>query len=232
MKPYYEHAGITIYHGDCLEILPKLSGDLVVTDPPYGIADTPITSVDTIDGRRGPRGGHVNTWHESSDWDRELDPSWIGAALSVGPVALFGHWRKRRKFEDAAGIEPRAEIIWAKDMHCGPPCPAAMQDERIWIFSRGSFKPCKFETTVWSVGVIPTWKFKHHKNEKPEALMVRLLSWMPEGVVIDPFMGSGTTLVAAKRLGRQAVGIEIKESYCEIAIKRLQQEALPLEMSS
>lgn len=205
---YYEHAGITIYHGDCREVLPKLQDiQVVVTDPPYGISDSPNTLVDRPDGRRGPRGGHVNTWHPPSEWDRELDPSWLPIALNLGVVALFGHWRKRRAFEDSCGMEPRAEIIWAKDMHCGPPCPAAMQDERIWIFSRESFQPQRFETTVLNVGVIPTWEYKHHKNQKPEPLMLRLLSWLPLGRAVDPFMGSGTTLTAAKRLGRNAVGI-------------------------
>ena len=231
MKPYYEHGGITIYHGDCREILPGLRADLVVTDPPYGICDAPITSVDTVDGRRGPRGGHVNTWHPPSEWDIELDPSWLPLALqSANTVALFGHWRKRRAFEDTIGMEPRVEIIWAKDMHCGPPCPAAMQDERIWVFSTEAVSPQRFETTVWNVGVIPTWKHKHHKNEKPKALMVRLLAWLPLGKVIDPFMGSGTTLRAAKDSGRRAIGIEIEERYCEIAAKRLSQEVLPLDV--
>ena len=113
MKPYYDEDGITIYHGDCREVLPSLSAEAVVTDPPYGIADTPNVQEDAPNWRMGRRGGIVNTWHPVSEWDRELDPSWLPLALRLGPVALFGHWRKRLAFEQAAGMEPRAEIIWA-----------------------------------------------------------------------------------------------------------------------
>jgi site-specific DNA-methyltransferase (adenine-specific) len=79
---------------------------------------------------------------------------------------------------------------------------------------------------VWDEPIIPTWAYRHHKNEKPEALMRRLVSWMPGDPVLDPFMGSGTTLRAAKDLGRKAIGIEIDEKYCEIAARRMRQEVL------
>ena len=68
---------------------------------------------------------------------------------------------------------------------------------------------------------------EHHPTEKPVRLMSAILEWT-QGVVLDPFMGSGTTLRAAKDLGRKAIGIEIEEKYCEIAAKRLSQEVLPL----
>lgn len=217
--PYYERDGITIYHGDCREILPHVEADAVVTDPPYGIADAPIPT----QGRTRKRTGAVNDWHPPSEWGRELDPSWLPAALSIGPVALFGHWRKRRAFEDAAGMEPRAEIVWAKDTHVGPPCPVAARDERIWVFSRSGIEPRRFETSVWEEAIIPTWAHRAHKNEKPISLMRRLIAWMPGDTILDPFIGSGTTLVAAKLEGRRAIGIEIEERYCEIAAKRLAQ---------
>ena len=230
MTPYYEQDGITIYHGDCLTVLPNLSLELVVTDPPYGISDAPNTLVDRADGKRGPRGGAVNTWHPPSTWDGSINPAWCQMVSKAPVVAWFGHWRKRTEVEAAMALPIRCEIVWAKDMHVGPPCPLAMQDERIWIFSRDGVKPQRFETTVWQMSVIPTWEHKHHKNQKPEQLMIRLLSWLPLGTPVDPFMGSGTTLVAAKRLGRKAIGIELNEAYCEIAAKRLSQGALNLEM--
>lgn len=97
----------TLYLGDCRDILPTLANvDAVVTDPPFGIADAPNTFVDKAGGRRGPRGGAVNTWHAPSDWDSELDPTWLPLALDIGPVALFGQWRKRHAFEAVAGMEP------------------------------------------------------------------------------------------------------------------------------
>ena len=232
MTPYYEHAGITIYHGDCRDVLPMLTADVVVTDPPFGISDSPNTHVDTMDVRRGQRSGHVNTWHPPSAWDTQLDPSWLPVALSVCPVVvLFGHWRKRTAFQVVAGMEPRAEIVWAKNMHTAAPCPVAPRDERIWVFSHGAIVPTRFETSVWDEPVIPTWDYKDHKNEKPLRLMRRLVSWLNGQIVLDPFAGSGSTLVAAKAEGRHAIGIEIDERYCEIAARRLSQDMLPFEMA-
>jgi site-specific DNA-methyltransferase (adenine-specific) len=103
-----------------------------------------------------------------------------------------------------------------------------MRDERIWVFSENGLKPTRFETSVWDEPIIPTWAHRSHKNEKPIKLMTRFVSWLPADTVLDPFMGSGTTLVAAKNLGRKAIGIEIEEKYCEIAVQRLGQEVMPL----
>ena len=112
-------------------------------------------------------------------------------------------------------------------MHVGPPCPVAMRDERIWIFAPTGIKGQRFETSVWDVKVIPTWDYKHHKKTRsPFVSMTRLVSWMPDGAILDPFMGSGSTLRATKDLGRKAIGIEIEERYCEIAARRMGQEVL------
>jgi site-specific DNA-methyltransferase (adenine-specific) len=223
VKPYYEHAGITIYHGDCRDVLPQLVAKAVVTDPPYGIADAPLP----MQGRTGKRTGAVNTWHPASDWDSIIDPLWLTLCAKSAPiVAWFGHWRMRAEVENFSPFPIRAEIVWAKDCHTAPPCPVAPRDERIWIFSENGICGLRFETSVWDEPIIPTWEIKHHKNEKPLALMSRLVSWLNAESVIDPFMGSGTTLVAAKKLGRTAAGIDICEKYCEIAAKRLAQEVL------
>ena len=220
-KPYYAHGGITIYHGDCREILPQLPPvDLVLTDPPYGINDAPNKQDDGRGRRLGGRRGAVNNWHPPSDWDADL----ITPPLNAKLIAWFGHWRKRERVSEAYG-RPRCEIIWAKDTHVGPPCPAAMQDERLWVFGE-TFTPRKFETTVWHEPIITTWSHRRHKNEKPEALMRRALCWLPGETILDPFMGSGSTLRAAKDLGRRAIGIEIEERYCEIAAERMRQEVL------
>lgn len=228
MKPYYDDGkGIVIYHGDCLEVMPNVSAEVAITDAPFGIGDAPIRG----QGRTGKRVGAANDWHPPSEWDAEIDPEWCRAVGRASPVvAWFGHWRKRIEVEAAMPMPLRCEIVWAKDTHVGPPCPAAMRDERIWIFSRDGIRPQRFETTVWDQPIIPTWAHRWHKNEKPVALMSRLVSWVTpqSATVLDPFMGSGTTLVAAKNLGRRAIGIEIEERYCEIAARRLSQEVLPL----
>lgn len=221
MRPYYDHAGITIYLGDCRDVLPHVSADLVVTDAPFGISDAPMRDLPG----RGRRGN--NDYHPPSPWDAAIDPKWCALTCAAAPVvAWFGSWRKRAEVEAAMTWPIRCELIWAKDTHVGPPCPAAMRDERIWVFSKSGIKATRFETTVWDAAIIPTWGHRWHKNEKPEALMTRLISWLPGETVLDPFMGSGTTLVAAKNLGRRAIGIEIEERYCEIAAKRLSQEVL------
>lgn len=211
-------------------MLPQLPPvDLVLTDPPYGIADKPqIREPDNPKHQRHGRPTITNTWHPASDWDSEF-PEYAGplAREASDVVAWFGHWRQRDATSESLSMPLRAEIIWAKDTHVGPPCPAAMQDERLWIFSRNRLKPRCFETTVWHEPIIPTWEHRHHKNEKPVALMKRALRWLPGDVVCDPFAGSGTTLVAAKALGRKAIGIEICEEYCRISAARLRQSVLP-----
>lgn len=222
-KPYYSEDGIVIYHADCREILPHVTADCVVTDPPYGIGDKPMIDLP------GRGGSGNNTYHPPSEWDDCIDPKWCSAVCAASPVvAWFGHWRKREEVADAMTHPLRAEIVWAKDCHVGPPCPLAMRDERIWLFSENGIIGRRFETTVWDEPIIPTWERKEHKNEKPLRLLKRLLAWLPLGSVLDPFMGSGTTLVAAKRLGRRAIGIEIEERYCEIAVRRLAQKELAL----
>ena len=206
MRPYYQDEWVTLYHGDCREILPTLKADVVATDAPYGISDAP----DMTPNRKGKRAGGVNTWHAASDWDKEIDPEWCRLVCDAAPVvAWFGNWRMRSTVEAAMRYPIRAEIVWAKDTHVGPPCPLAMQDERIWLFSAAGLVGRQFDTTVWHEPIIPTWSKKWHKNEKPLNLMMRLLRWLPDGVVLDPFAGSGTTLRAAKDLGRKAIGIEL-----------------------
>lgn len=224
LRPYYDHGGITLYCGDAKDLLPTLRADAVVTDAPFGIGDAPL-AMGTMGGKR--RGD--NTWHDESDWDRELDPALMPLCLAAAPVvAWFGHWNKRELVEQHAGMRARAEIVWAKDMHCGPPCPVARQDERIWLFSASGITCKRFDTSVWHESVIPTWRKKLHKNEKPLALMKRLVMLLADSqqLIIDPFMGSGTTIVAAKALGVRAIGCDLSERDCETTAKRLAQEVL------
>ncbi len=211
----------TLYLGDCLEILPTLGKvDAVVTDPPYGIVDKPIRG----QGRTSKRAGAQNTWHPESWWDAEIKPEWLALLGSAAPtVAWFGHWRKREEVERGLPLPLRAEIVWAKDCHVGPPCPVAMRDERIWLFSAAGIKGATFETSIWDCPIIPTWAHKSHKNEKPVALMERLLAFLAPHTILDPFMGSGTTGVACAKLGRKFIGIEIEPRYFDIACRRIEE---------
>ncbi len=209
-----------LHLGDCREILPTLGKvDAVVTDPPYGISDAPLI----IGKRAGRRRGGDNVWHSESHWDSTIDAEWcrlVEAASDV--VAWFGQWRKREEVASYFTIPLRAEIVWAKDCHAGPPAPLAPRDERIWLFARSGIKGATFETSVWDHPVIPTWAHKHHKNEKPIGLMRRLVAWTGARLVADPFMGSGTTGVACVALGCRFIGIEREQEHFDIACRRIE----------
>jgi site-specific DNA-methyltransferase (adenine-specific) len=105
-----------------------------------------------------------------------------------------------------------------------------MRDERIWLFGRSGIQGKTFETSVWDQPIIPTWERKHHKNEKPVALMSRLLRFLDPVTVLDPFMGSGTTGVAAIKMGRQFIGIEIEPGNFDVACKRIEEAARQPDM--
>ena len=210
------HDGITIVHGDCREILPLLGPfDLVLTDPPYGISH-----------KANATKGTEATWQGiviAGDGDVSLRDDVLRAFPNV---AAFGGW-KRPPLEKA-----HTALVWDKGPACGGMnfhAPWRMNWELIFI--RGhAFKGgmgLGILTDFWQV----TWEShgRKHQHEKPVPLLRYLIKQAPDAhTILDPFMGSGTTLRAAKDLGRKAIGIEIEERYCEIAAKRLQQEVLAL----
>ena len=203
MKPYYEHAGITIYHGDCREILPSLKADVVVTDPPYGTGCA-------------PRGGRVagTIDRDSAQWPEwdAFDPSWL--ALWDGPAAVFCGIRMTHALGAAMGAD--GLLIYVKSN----PNPLGSSFEP--CVTRGFRSRGRQHITAYNA-----FNGQQHPTQKPLEVMRFVVKAAPEGTVLDPFMGSGTTLRAAKDLGRKAIGIEIEERYCEIAAKRLAQEVLP-----
>lgn len=205
MKPYYEHQGITIYHGDCFEIVSSLQKpDLVLTDPPYGInykhgggkyrnASTVIDSIrgddKPFDPRKFPK--PIITW---------------GANHYFFNLEKGGRWFVWDKRENVIPQRDQAdcEIAWCSDAGV----------DRIFRHYWDGFNK-KSERN----------EARLHPTQKPVELMRWCLGFYPEEkLILDPFMGSGTTLRAAKDLGRKAIGIEIEEKYCEIAAKRLSQE--------
>lgn len=206
MKPYYSEGGITLYHGDCRAIAPSLEYDAVVSDPPYGMAEN--TNRNRFSG---PRVGGGKRWDAPiHDDDKPFDPSpWIdrpsilwgcnhyAARLPVGSTLV---WIKRNDGAFGSFLSD-AELAWRRGGH-GVYCY-----RRVWTGAAGEDAD----------GV--------HPCQKPVDLM-RWCVGMVDGVILDPFMGSGTTLVAAKMEGREAVGIEIEERYCEIAANRLSQGVL------
>jgi len=215
--PYYTDEYVTLYHGDCLEVTDWLSADVLVTDPPYGIGY-----------RRGSneaRGskhalGIVND-EDTSTRDKAL------AAWGDGPAVLFGSLT-------APYPSPlRQVLIWQKPANAGVyGSTTGYRRDIEAIFLCGSW-PVR---SVRSSSVLRLasgsgngpGKQTGHPHAKPFELMLRLIEPCPPGTIADPFAGSGSTLVAAKLLGRRAIGVEIDERYCEIAAGRLSQEVLDL----
>lgn len=206
----------TLYLGDAVAVLPEVGFvPAIVTDWPYGIADKPLVAK----RQRGKTGDY----HKPSVWDRSFDPRWARAcAQATRYLAVFRQWRKREEIAGYVGKPLRCEIVWAKSCHMGPPSPVAARDERIWVFADRKVEPATFETSVWDHPVIPTWEQKHHKNEKPVTLMERLLRWGGHERVCDPFMGSGTTGVAALKLQRGFIGIERDPDHFAAACRRIE----------
>jgi site-specific DNA-methyltransferase (adenine-specific) len=227
VKPYYEHAGITIFHGDCREILPSLKADVVVTDPPYGVNLTKKTS-DFRDSERFDNGVSLQASviyrddpeHIIALIDTAIAPlvARIGRALVfTGPRLLFAY-----PSPDAIGcvFTPNGAGRCAWGFQCMHPILFYGSDP--YLVDGAGSRPNSFRTEQ------PNRETFDHPCPKP-------LPWMKWAVlrasrtgetVLDPFMGSGTTLRAAKDLGRKAIGIEIEERYCEISAKRLAQEVL------
>lgn len=206
MKPYYEHAGIQIYHGDCREILPQLpKADLLLTDPPYGIGrDGSHESTGSHGGRKAYEFLGWDSCRPDADTFRLLLQSaerqiiWGGNYFTeyLPPRMGWFVWDKGQRIDQSDG-----ELAFSS------------RDSALRIF------------TLNRVAIMMDGA--DHPAQKPVALMKWCIK--QDGAarsIVDPFAGSGTTLVAAKECGIPAIGIEIEEKYCEIAAKRLSQEVL------
>lgn len=212
MTPYYEHDGITIYHGDCREILPTLDGDALVTDPPFGIG-----------WARGSWDDSPEAYPELIRWlvaEGQRIGGWCFVFQAMPNVGRFHEWfpegwRIFAACKNFAQIRPTGVwhswdpvVFWNSGPNSGPNSKTINRDYFVGnvagLFREKSGHPCP----------------------KPVDTMRHIVALAAcEGqTVIDPFMGSGTTLRAAKDTGCRAIGIEIEERYCEIAVKRLEQE--------
>lgn len=212
MKPYYQESGITIFHGDCREILPHLPKvDAVVSDPPYGMSwDGRVTRGKNGTGSVGPTRHYGVT---IAGDDAPFDPS---PFLGFPEVLLWGfnHYPER--------LSRGTVLVWLKRYDDG--FGSFLSDAEVAWLNTGHGVYCRRDVSMQ--GESGT---RIHPTQKPVGVMQWCLGFIEGGVILDPFMGSGTTLVAAKRLGRQAIGIEIEEKYCEVAVERLRQEVLPFD---
>jgi len=229
VKPYYEDANTTIYHGDALEVLPELDYgyDAVLTDPPYVIG---AVSAGNMESKSGGWADMMNsaTWFVAwySQVNRILKRSGVfwtccnwrslpvvmrAASDARLPVTSLAVWDKQWIGPGGTqGLRPSYELV---AMLAGP---------EYAIKNRG----------IPDIIRVPTSAHKPtgHPDEKPLPLMERILTISelePGAAVLDPFLGSGTTLRAAKNLGLRGVGIEAEERYCELAAQRMAQEVLP-----
>lgn len=226
MKPYYQHAGITIYHGDCRDVLPALgreSIDLVVTDPPYGVSyqsNYRTLAFDEISG----------------DHSEELAVE--GTRLAIPSLKSGRHLYIFGRYDfSALPLCVPAELIWDKQaMSMGNlEIPWGSQHEYIQfliahdsapkVADRGKLAARLRRGTLLSY---PRPQAAEHPTEKPVLLLRNLIesSSCIGDTVLDYFAGIGSTLEAAKSELRAAIGIEIEEKYCEIAAKRLSQQVL------
>lgn len=209
MEPYYQDDAVTIFHGDCREILPSIAPvDLLLTDPPYGMAYKPL---------RGSDGS--KRWVDGVTGDGEpFDPSHL---LRYERVILFGANWYAPALPASGGW-----LVWDKTPKGFKDGFAASHAELAWTNLSGSV--LKF-ALQWG-GEARNGEGHYHPTQKPVALMRWILERFgkPEWVTVDPYMGSGPVLLAAKELGRRAIGIEIEERYCEVAARRMGQEVLDL----
>lgn len=210
IEPYYSQDGITIYNADCRKVLPFLDKfDLLLTDPPYGIGAVKRGTIGTS------KAGKVRDYGKSN-WDDQPPATWVLHSLidHASQSVLWGG--------NYFGLQASScWLVWDKD-------------------NTGDFADCEL---AWTNMERAVRKFKYrwngmlqermgadkeqrvHPTQKPLPLMRWCLSLVPDAqTILDPFMGSGTTLVAAQLEGKTAVGIEINEVYCEAAVKRLSQQ--------
>ena len=217
MKPYYDDGkGIVIYHGDCRAILPTLPKvDLVLTDPPYGIShpcDFKARGRSVLANCRDYPDVHGDT--------APFDPSmWIEL-----PCILWGGNHYASRLPDSGGW-----LVWDKER------PDDLDQATCELAWTNCVKGVRRLRYLWNGMIRKGDDELEHPTQKPVELMTWCLQlrWTNYfQTILDPFMGSGTTLRAAKDLGRKAIGIEIEERYCEIAARRLSQEVFSFRMRS
>ena len=207
MTPYYEKDGMTIFHADCREVLPGLEPvDLVLTDPPYGIGEST--------GKNKNSSNLAQTRdYGISNWDVSTPSLWVielMREISIFQIIFGGNY-----FD----LPPsRCWLVWDKD-NTGMRADC----ELAWTNLEKAVRKIRY---MWNRMLKENPEDRHHPTQKPLAVMRWAIEQAPEDcrTILDPFMGSGTTLVAAKLLGRKAIGIEIEEKYCSIAAKRLEQK--------
>lgn len=222
MSIYYSDESVTLHHGDCLEITDWLEADVLVTDPPYGMAYS------GFGGRKGEPRRNSGPLSIAGDRDAASRDE-VLAAWGDRPALVFGTWRIARP------TGTRQVIVWDKSAN-GPgmgalDVPWGPSHEEVYVL--GSGWTGKRGGSVYRDKPFTSGESDRpdHPTPKPTSLMERLVSHTT-GVIADPFAGSGSTLVAARNLGRKAIGVELEERYCEVIASRLSQGVLDFGSAS
>lgn len=240
IKPYYEEPGITIYNADCRDVLPQLEPvDLVLTDPPYKMrgGNVMIRGFGVAPAKK-EYSSIGEPWGYGVDWIDLLNTN--HAVIFCNSYMIGGI-----SFEIERKMVPVCLFVWKK-----PNVPPNIRNTPKWdcefiswfkIPSETNRLASNFKSQLLNVPALQAGCFASerilngendktavHPTQKPKALISPFIKNISnEGsTILDPFMGSGTTLRAAKDLGRKAIGIEIEKKYCDIAIERLRQGVL------
>lgn len=218
MSVYYADELVTLYHGDCLQIDEWLTADVLVTDPPYGTQHT----------KDNPRGGYGRRYlYDTGDG---MGAAIAGDATTDTRDDALAKWGERPAFvfTSPRQSEPPGRwdhrLVWDKKRPGMNSGPWRYTHETIYV--RGEFERRRNDAfSVFSAW--PGRDQKRHIHAKPVSLMMHLIEVTDdEAIIADPFAGSGSTLVAARDLGRRAIGVEIEERYCEVVATRLSQGVL------
>jgi len=212
---YYQDEWVTIYHGDCREILPTLEkADLVLTDPPYGINIVKNGRIGGTSRDLGRWGAQYNTIHDEVIGDDEpIDPLPL-LNISTHQIIWGGNYI-------ADKLPPsRCWLVWYKRIHKQTNNMADC--ELAWT---SLDKPSRVFQHMW-MGMLRDSELQehYHPTQKPIALMKWAIQQCDNPrSILDPYMGAGAVVLASKQLNRKCIGIEIEEKYCEISAKRCSQ---------
>lgn len=218
IKPYHQANNCTIYCGDCREIMPELfkesEYDLLITDPPYGM--------DYESKSRIVRYGDIAG-------DKAFDAEWLHWMINLADYAsyVFMRWDNFAELK----APPKSLLAWVKNNHSMG--DLAHEHGRKWeaIAFYPGILHC-FNKRIPDVIEEPPTSNELHPTQKPVNLLKKIIACNRGNLIVDPYLGSGTTMEAARDLGRECIGIEIEEKYCETAARRIEQDILPFPVEA